>query len=160
MQSVPQVAGTQWEFAPPGSSLNPTHWVPTGQTRQPVQTAPCPATSQQVDHGGAQSNVDPLLRRFEQDAGIGWQYTLVRLEPPLGATDNTWTVYITLQGSQNLLVLATVEHVQVRQPATMQASAQTEAAPVGTPAWGPQRTLHTRPQGPHGRPEPLARPSP
>ena len=160
MQSVPPVAGAQWEFAPPGSSLNPAHWVPAGQSRQPVQAAPRPATSQAVDNGGASSNVDPLLRRYEEEAGTGWHYSLVRLEPPLGDTDNTWTVYITLRGSLNLLLLATVHHVQQRQPATVQATAQAEAAPVGAPAWGPQRALHTRPQGPHGRPEPFARPSP
>ena len=111
MQSVPPVAGAQREVAPPGASLHPAHWVPAGQSRQPVQAAPRQATSQAVDNGGASSNFDPLLRRYEEEAGTGWHYLLVRLEPPLGATDNTRTH---LHHPPRILELALVGHGAAR----------------------------------------------
>ena len=111
MQSMPPVAGAQWEVAPPGASLHSAHWVPAGQSRQPFQAAPRQGTSQSVDSGGASSNFYPLLRRYEEETGTGWHYLLVRLEPPLGATDNTRTH---LHHPPRILELALVGHGAAR----------------------------------------------
>ena len=160
MQSMPPVAGAQWEVAPPGASLHSAHWVPAGQSLQPFQAAPRQGTSPSVDSGGASSNFYTLLRRYEEETGTGWHYLLVRLEPPLGATDHTRTH---LHHPPRILELALVGHGAARPAAAAGDRAGNctgKSRTKRSTGRGPQRALHTRSRGPQGRTEPFARPHP